>query len=68
MWSMLRRLSSIGSQAVQTSVNVTRGNLHLRQAIAYNAAARRYVMVVLLVASFALLFFDWYYSGKKRHK
>lgn len=50
---------------MQTSVNVTRGNLHLRQALRYNAAARRYVMVLLLVASFGLLFLDWYYSGKR---
>jgi hypothetical protein len=52
-------------QAVQTSVNVTRGNLHLRQALRYSAAARRYVMVLLLVASFGLLFLDWFYSGKR---
>lgn len=53
-------------QAVQTSLHVTRGNLHLRQALRYNAAARRYVMVLLVCASFGLLFLDWYYSGKAR--
>ena len=51
-------------QAVKASMNISRGNVHLQKAIQHNAAARKYVLVLLLVASFALLFFDWYYAGK----
>lgn len=51
-------------QAVKATENISRGNVHLQSAIQHNAAARKYVLALLLLASFALLFFDWYYAGR----
>ena len=45
-------------------MHISGGNVHLQKAIKHNAAARKYVLVLLLVASFALLFFDWFYAGR----
>jgi hypothetical protein len=42
--------------------NVERGNVHLSKAIALNTSARMYVVYIMLLASFALLFADWYAS------
>ena len=53
-----------GAQAVESSLNVTKGNTQLRKALRHSAAARKYMLLLLLVASFGLLFLDWYYSGR----
>ena len=53
-----------GMQAVETSMNLTRGNTQLRKALRHSQAARKYVLVLLLAASLSLLFLDWYYSGR----
>jgi transposase len=55
-------------QAVKATQHISSANVHLRKAIQRNAAARKYVLVLLLLASFALLFFDWFYAGKARRK
>ncbi len=45
-------------------MNLTRGNTQLRKALRHSQAARKYVLVLLLTASFSLLFLDWFYSGR----
>lgn len=55
---------SLPLQAVKATTNISRGNVHLQSAIQHNAAARKYVLALLLLASSALLFFDWYYTGR----
>ena len=51
-------------QAVKATANISRGNVHLQNAIQHNAAGRKYVLVLLLLASVLLLFFDWFYAGR----
>lgn len=60
------QIEHIYDQAVQTSLNVTKGNQQLKKALRHNAAARKYIVVLLLLGSCGLLFFDWFYSAKLR--
>jgi hypothetical protein len=39
--------------------NISTGNLELRKAVAYGRSSQRYLLVLLLVATFGLLFLDW---------
>ena len=52
----------MGLQAVEATVNVDRGNVHLGKAIRHNTSARWYVFWILMSASLCLLFLDWYSS------
>ena len=54
------QIEQLYSQAVRATVNIDSGNVHLKKAIRHNASARLYVLVLLLVASFGLLFLDWW--------
>ena len=51
-------------QAVKATANISRGNVHLQKAIQHNAAGRKYVLVLLVLASMLLVFLDWYYAGR----
>lgn len=56
------QIEQIYSDAVQASMNMTRGNKHLKKAVDYSRSTRKYILVILIVASFVLLFFDRFYS------
>mmetsp|Transcript_684 Transcript_684/g.1984 ORF Transcript_684/g.1984 Transcript_684/m.1984 type:complete len:306 (+) Transcript_684:212-1129(+) len=58
------QIEHIYSKAVEASMHVTKGNIQLRKALRHSQAARKYVLVLLLAASFGLLFLDWFYSGR----
>jgi len=45
---------------VAATVNTERGNVHLTKAIATNSSATRYMVALLLAATFGILFLDWY--------
>ena len=49
-------------QAEQTSENLVRGNTYLDSAAKHSRDFRLMVLTLLLVASFSLLFLDWYYE------
>lgn len=59
------QIEHIYAQAVQTSMNVAKGNQQLQKALTHSAAARKYVFILLLLASCTLLFFDWFYSARR---
>jgi len=56
------QIEQIYSDAVQASLNMTTGNKHLKKAVDYSRSTRKYILVMLIVASFVLLFFDRFYS------
>merc|ERR1712070_228578 len=49
-------------EAEQTSENVVRGNQYLDSAAKHSRDFRIMALTFLIVASFALLFLDWYYD------
>ena len=49
-------------QAVQATADIASGNVHLTKAIRYNTSTRKIMLVILLLASASLLFWDWFYS------
>ena len=48
-------------EAEQTGENLVRGNQYLDSAAKHSRDFRMFALVFLLVASFSLLFLDWYY-------
>lgn len=52
-------IEAIYDNAVDATMFVVRGNTSLTQAVAVNRSTRRYILVLLLVASLSLLFYDW---------
>ena len=50
------------TQAEQTSENLQRGNAYVDSAAKHSRDFRLLVLSFLLVASFALLFLDWFYD------
>ena len=54
-------VETLFTQAEQTSENLVRGNAYLDQAAKHSRDFRLFVLVLLLVASFSLLFLDWFY-------
>jgi len=56
------QIEMIYFDAVTASLNMTRGNVHLRKAVDLNRSARKYVLVLMVLAAFVLLFFDRFYS------
>ena len=52
----------LSQHAEQTSENLVRGNAYLDSAAKHSRDFRLLVMSFLLIASFSLLFLDWYYD------
>ncbi|KAG2438037.1 hypothetical protein HXX76_005651 [Chlamydomonas incerta] len=55
-------IESIYMAAVEATHNITRGNESLTKTVAINRSSSRYILVLLLVATACLLFFDWFNS------
>lgn len=49
-------------QAVQTTLNVDKGNVQLKKAIRVGGSARSYLFWFFIIAAASLLFLDWFYS------
>ena len=49
-------------QAEETAENLVRGNQYLDSAAKHSRDFRLFVLVFLLIASFSLLFLDWFYD------
>ena len=49
-------------QAVAATVNMERGNMHLKKAVATSSSATWYMVALLLAATFGILFLDWFSS------
>ena len=55
-------IEEIYENALESSAYVAAGNEHLKEAIKLNRSYQRYVIVLVLVATASLLFFDWFNS------
>ncbi|KXZ41617.1 hypothetical protein GPECTOR_360g130 [Gonium pectorale] len=55
-------IEGIYMAAVEATHNITAGNESLRKTVDVNRSTTRYVLVLLLVATLSLLFFDWFNS------
>ena len=56
------QIEQVYTDAIQASLNMTRGNVHLKKAVNLNKSTMKYVAVILILASLTLLFFDRFYS------
>ncbi|KAK9819333.1 hypothetical protein WJX74_007336 [Apatococcus lobatus] len=56
------QIEQLYSEAVQATADIASGNVHLTKAIRYNTSTRKIMLVILLLASASLLFWDWFYS------
>ncbi len=48
--------------AVEATSQIKRGNEELRKTVRLNRSSQLYIFVLLMTATFLLLFFDWFYS------
>mmetsp|Transcript_16493 Transcript_16493/g.35661 ORF Transcript_16493/g.35661 Transcript_16493/m.35661 type:complete len:314 (-) Transcript_16493:442-1383(-) len=55
-------IEAIYTAAVESSSHIAKGNEHLRATVDINRSTQKYIIVLLLVATFSLLFFDWFNS------
>ncbi|KAG2450660.1 hypothetical protein HYH02_004500 [Chlamydomonas schloesseri] len=55
-------IESIYMAAVEATHNITRGNESLTKTVAINRSSTRHILVLLLLATACLLFFDWFNS------
>lgn len=55
-----KEIEYIYDEAIDASDKVRQGNKQLLQAKERNSDFRKYVLLILLLASFVLLFLDWY--------
>lgn len=56
------QIEQIYTNAVQSSLNMTRGNTHLKKAADHSRSSRNYILALLFGLSLVLLFFDRFYS------
>ena len=57
--SQVSAIESTFENAMAASAYIRTGNEHLGKAISVNRSTQRYILVLLIVATFGLLFFDW---------
>ncbi|KAK9905533.1 hypothetical protein WJX75_001699 [Coccomyxa subellipsoidea] len=57
-----QQIEQIYEQAVQTTLNVDKGNVQLKKAIRVGGSARSYLFWFFIIAAASLLFLDWFYS------
>lgn len=55
-------IEQLYNTAVEATSNMQRGNEDLRKTIRLNRSTRWYIFVLLMTASFLLLFYDWFNS------
>lgn len=60
--SQAMAIEEIYENALESSSYVAAGNEHLKRAIKLNRSFQRYIIVLVLVATASLLFFDWFNS------
>lgn len=60
--SQAEAIEQLYTDAVAATVNITRGNEEIKKTIDVNKSSRKYLVVLLVVATLALLFFDWFNS------
>ncbi len=60
--SQAQAIEAVYENAVMASAYVRTGNEHLGQAIKINRSTQYYIVVLLLVLTACLLFFDWFHS------
>lgn len=54
------QIESLYNDAVESSRHFEMGNLEMKKTIARKGDAQKYVAIILLIATFGLLFLDWY--------
>lgn len=50
------------NNALEATAHIKMGNVDIKKTIEVNKSTRKYVFVLMLVASLLLLFFDWFNS------
>jgi syntaxin 18 len=55
-------IEQLYNTAVEATINIQRGNKSLKKTLALNRSSTRVYFVLLMTASFLLLFFHWFYS------
>jgi hypothetical protein len=55
-------IEALYSNALEATQHIVRGNVSIKKTVEVNRSTRKYVFVLLLVASLLLLFFDWFNS------
>ena len=55
-------IETLYNNALEATQHIVQGNVNIRKTIEVNRSTRKYVFVLLLVASLLLLFFDWFNS------
>eukprot|EP00897_Mesotaenium_endlicherianum_P003361 jgi/Mesen1/3052/ME000018S02367 len=55
-----RQIEELYVKAVEATTNISKGNVELRKTVAANRSNRTFLILFFFVASFALLFLDWY--------
>jgi syntaxin 18 len=53
-------LDNIRANYASATVNVQSGNKQLKEAIGYEGGTQQTIVIILFLASFILLFLDWY--------
>jgi syntaxin 18 len=56
------QIEQLYTDSLNATFLVRRGNESLRKTVAVNRSSRRYMVVLLLVATLSLLFYDWFNS------
>ena len=54
------QIESLYQEAIDSSRHFDMGNVEMKKTIARKGDAQRYVAIILLIATIALLFLDWY--------
>ena len=57
--SQVSAIEATFENAIAASAFIRTGNEHLGKAIIVNRSTQRYILVLLIVATLGLLFFDW---------
>jgi syntaxin 18 len=60
--SQAQAIETVYDNAVEASFHISTGNQYLEKTIRVNKSTQYYIFVILAVATFCLLFFDWFYS------
>ncbi|GAX82039.1 hypothetical protein CEUSTIGMA_g9467.t1 [Chlamydomonas eustigma] len=60
--SQAQAIETVYENAVEASFHINTGNQYLDKTIRANRSTQYYIFVILGIATFSLLFFDWFYS------
>lgn len=56
------QIEQVYNDAIKSSENLMRGNIHLQKAIETSSSTRKYILILMILAALMLLFFDRFYS------